>query len=155
MIVNMTEQECKIADYIAKHRMHANKKAGITDRQYGNQDPFQIEYDGVLSEMAVAKKFNVYPDFTVYVRKGSHDLLIRNLRVDVKSSRYPLDKFTPCISIGKKVDDCDLYVFTLIDENQVTIVGCIESKDAIKPENIGSLGHGDTYLVPVDKLKQI
>lgn len=151
----MTEQECKIADYIAKHRMNANVEAGIKDRQYGNQDPFQIEYDGVLSEIGVAKKFNVYPDFTVGVRKGGYDLLIRNMRVDVKSSRYPFERFTPCVSITKKVDACDLYMFTLIDKNQVTIVGYIYSSDLIKPENIGDLGHGKSYTVPVDKLTKI
>ena len=149
----MTPVEKAIATYVAKCRDAECRSNKVTDRQVGSQDPVQIEYDGVLSEMAVAKKFNAYPDFTTEIRKGGYDLLIRGLRADVKSTRY--DNVIMCIHKGKDPDACDIYVSTRINiEDNVEILGYIESAKAITDKNIGDLGHGPCYVIHVDKLNK-
>jgi len=147
----MTETEKRIAQFIAKCRDQACRSNNVTDKQQGKQDPNQIEYDGILSEMAVAKKLNLYPDFTTQIRKGGYDLLWGDKRVDVKSTRY--NNVILCINLAKTVDSCDVYISTRInDDDNVEMIGCIESYKAICEENIGDLGHGNCYVIAVDKL---
>lgn len=151
MIVIMTETEKRIAQFIAKCRDAECRSNNVTDKQVGNQDPVQIEYDGILSEMAVAKKFNVYPDFTTQIRKGGYDLLVKGLRADVKSTRY--ENVIMVIHLGKDPNACDIYISTRIDtDDNVEILGFIESKRAITPENIGDLGHGECYVIKSERL---
>jgi hypothetical protein len=153
MFVEMTETERRIAQFIAKCRDAACRSNNVTDKQQGNQDPSQIEYDGILSEMAVAKKLNLYPDFTTQVRKGGYDLLWGDKRVDVKSTRY--NNVILCISITKPVDACDLYISTRITtDDNVEMIGCIESDKAIHADNVGDLGHGKCYVIDVGKLRK-
>lgn len=152
MQVLMDESECRIALHLAKCRNSVCRSNNIVDKQMGDQDAIQIDYDGMLAELAVAKQFNVYPDLSISPRHGGADLTLRGLKADVKASRYK--KAHLCIHKDKDPKAVDMYILTIVDGQSVEIVGFIESKDAIRDENLGDLGHGEGYVIPQERLSR-
>jgi hypothetical protein len=146
MIVNMTPPESAMALTLAVMRQTNSRASGVVNKQMSKQNPIEIERDGVLSEMAFGKQFNLYPDFSVHPRKGGADLIThQGLRVDIKATRYRSGRLL--IHIDKTVEDVDIYVLAIIDGDNVDFVGYIKSADAIKQEYVKDLGHGVGYVI--------
>jgi hypothetical protein len=153
MLIQMTEEEHRIAKYIAGCRMASCKANHVTDKQMGKQSPDQIEYDGVLSEMAVAKVMNLYPDFTTQPRHGGVDLTDHDgTRIDVKSTRY--DDVIMCVHKDKDPNEVDIYIMTRIKDKTVEVIGYLTSPDVFKDSNLRDLGHGLTYAIDAKDLKE-
>jgi hypothetical protein len=153
MLIQMTEEERRIAGFVAKCRMESCKSNHVADKQMGKQSPDQIEYDGVLSEMAVAKVMNLYPDFTIVPRKGGCDLTDHDgIKIDVKSTRY--EHVILCVHKDKNILDSDIYIMTKIKDRTVEIVGYATSGDIFQPSNLKDLGHGLTYAIDSKDLKE-
>jgi len=151
MIVNMTPPESAMALTLAVMRQTNSRASGVVNKQMSKQNPIEIERDGVLSEMAFGKQFNLYPDFSVHPRKGGADLIThQGLRVDIKATRYRSGRLL--IHIDKTVEDVDIYVLAIIDGDDVDFVGYIKSADAIKQEYVKDLGHGVGYVVEQSSL---
>ena len=151
MIVNMSPPEAAIAQVLAVMRNTTARQNGVTDKQMGKQDPIEIDRDGILAEMAFGKAYNLYPDLTVYPRKGGADLISKTgKRIDVKATRYKTGRLV--IHIDKPVDEVDVYVLAIVDGDDVNIVGYIESVKAIRQENVSDLGHGKGYVIEQDQL---
>jgi hypothetical protein len=153
MIVNMSPPEAAIAQVLAVMRNTTARQNGVTDKQMGKQDPIEIDRDGILAEMAFGKAFNLYPDLTVYPRKGGADLIGRTgKKIDVKATRYKTGRLV--IHIDKPVDEVDIYVLAIVDKDDVDLIGYIESVKAIRQENVRDLGHGEGYVIEQDDLKK-
>jgi len=153
MNVNMTPSESAIAQVLAVMRNTTARQNGVADKQMGKQDPIEIDRDGILAEMAFGKAFNLYPDLSVYPRKGGADLIGRTgKRIDVKATRYKTGRLL--IHIDKPVDEVDIYVLAIIDGDNVDLVGYVESANAIKKTNIKNLGHGEGYVIEQDALNK-
>jgi hypothetical protein len=151
MIVNMSPPEAAIAQVLAVMRNTTARQNGVTDKQMGKQDPIEIDRDGILAEMAFGKAYNLYPDLTVYPRKGGADLIGKTgKRIDVKATRYKTGRLV--IHIDKPVDEVDIYALAIVDGDDVNIVGYIESFKAIRQENVRDLGHGEGYVIEQDQL---
>lgn len=151
MIINMTPSESAIAQVLAVMRNTTARQNGVADKQMGKQDPIEIDRDGILAEMAFGKAFNLYPDLSVYPRKGGADLIGRTgKKIDVKATRYKTGRLV--IHIDKPVDEVDIYALAIVDGDNVNLVGYIQSKDAVKKENIKNLGHGEGYVIEQDSL---
>jgi len=146
MIVSMSPPESAMALTLAVMRQTNSRASGVVNKQMSKQNPIEIERDGVLSEMAFGKRFNLYPDFSVHPRKGGADLIThQGLRVDIKATRYKSGRLL--IHIDKTVEDVDIYVLAIIDGDDVDFVGYIKSADAIKQEYVKDLGYGVGYVI--------
>jgi hypothetical protein len=154
MKIDMLPTEVSIAHTLAVMRNCAARGNGVKDKQMGKQDPIQIERDGLLAEMAFGKAFNLWPDLSIFPRKGGADLIGRNgKRIDVKASRYKTARLA--IHKDKQLGDVDVYVLAIVDDSSVDIVGYIEAEEALRAENLGDLGHGVGYVIPQDRLKPL
>jgi hypothetical protein len=142
----MSPPESAMALTLAVMRQTNSRASGVVNKQMSKQNPIEIERDGVLSEMAFGKQFNLYPDFSVHPRKGGADLIThQGLRVDIKATRYKSGRLL--IHIDKTVEDVDIYVLAIIDGDDVDFVGYIKSADAIKQEYVKDLGYGVGYVI--------
>jgi hypothetical protein len=145
--------EIRVATHIGKCRNQANIDAGVKSQKKSHESEEQIDIDGMLSEIAAAKYFNVYPDFTLEVRSGGHDLIVRGLRVDVKCSRYNGDTPLMTIAINKKADQCDIFVMTKIHrDSEIEVIGFIREVEALVDEFKTDLGYGPTIAIPFARL---
>jgi len=153
MIVNMTPSESAIALTLAVMRNTTARQNNVADKQMGKQNPIEIDRDGILAEMAFGKQFNLYPDLSVYPRKGGADLITHNgMKIDVKATRYKSGRLL--IHIDKPVEEVDIYVLGIVDGDDVDLVGYIKSAEAIQPQNLNDLGHGSGYVIEQSDLKK-
>ena len=151
MIVDMNPAEVAIAQTLAVMRNAANRGHGVKDQQMGDQDPIEIDRDGILAEMAFGKAFNLWPDLSITPRHGGADLVGKGgKRIDVKATRYKSGRLL--IHAGKEQGDVDVYVLAIVEKNAVRLVGYIDSHAALIDENLGDVGHGNTYVIEQDKL---
>jgi len=153
MIVNMTPSESAIALTLAVMRNTTARQNNVADKQMGKQNPIEIDRDGILAEMAFGKQFNLYPDLSVYPRKGGADLIThKGMKIDVKATRYKSGRLL--IHIDKPVEEVDIYVLGIVDGDDVDLVGYIKSAEAIQPQNLNDLGHGSGYVIEQSNLKK-
>ncbi len=151
MIVEMNPAEASIAHTLAVMRNAANRGHGVKDQQMGDQDPIEIDRDGILAEMAFGKAFNLWPDLSITPRHGGADLVGKNgKRIDVKATRYKSGRLL--IHAGKEQGDVDVYVLAIVEKNTVRLVGYIDSSEALEESNLGDVGHGKTYVIEQDRL---
>ena len=151
MIISMTPSETAIAQVLAVMRNTNARHNNVTDKQVSKQSPIEIDRDGVLSEMAFGKAFNLYPDLAVKSTRSGVDLVGKNgNRIDVKSTRYKAGRLI--IHIDKPLDEVDIYALAIVDGDNVDLVGYIKAIDAMKKENIKDLGYGGVYVIEQDAL---
>jgi len=151
MIISMTPSETAIAQVLAVMRNTNARHNNVTDKQVSKQSPIEIDRDGVLSEMAFGKAFNLYPDLAVKSTRSGVDLVGKNgNRIDVKSTRYKAGRLI--IHIDKPLDEVDIYALAIVDGDNVDLVGYIKATDAMKKENIKDLGYGDVYVIEQNAL---
>jgi hypothetical protein len=147
----MTPSESAIAQILAVMRNTNARHNNVVDKQVGKQSPIEIDRDGVLSEMAFGKAFNLYPDLAVKQTRSGVDLVGKNgKRIDVKSTRYKAGRLI--IHIDKPLDEVDIYALAIVDGDNVDLVGYIKTEDAMRKENIKDLGYGDVYVIEQDAL---
>lgn len=151
MLIHMSPSETAIAQVLAVMRNTNARHNNVTDKQVSKQSPIEIDRDGVLSEMAFGKAFNLYPDLAVKSTRSGVDLVGKNgNRIDVKSTRYKAGRLI--IHIDKPLDEVDIYALAIVDGDNVDLVGYIKATDAMKKENIKDLGYGDVYVIEQDAL---
>jgi len=149
----MTPSESAIALTLAVMRNTTARQNNVADKQMGKQNPIEIDRDGILAEMAFGKQFNLYPDLSVYPRKGGADLIThKGMKIDVKATRYKSGRLL--IHIDKPVEEVDIYVLGIVDGDDVDLVGYIKSAEAIQPQNLNDLGHGSGYVIEQSDLKK-
>jgi hypothetical protein len=151
MRIDLTVHEMLVCQTLGVLR-RSSAMGNVKDQQMGDQSPWNIDIDGVIGEMCVAKHFNVFPDMTVGIRKGGADLTIENKSVDVKTTRVKSGRL---LSTLKKVEDpCDIYVLVIVDDKGGDMVGWINKEELFLPENITDLGHGRGYGLTQSQLKK-
>ena len=147
MLVELTDSEYSVAVMLAIARRSAARGNGVVDMQIGKQDPYEIELDGLMAEIAFAKQFNYYPDLTVGPRNGGEDFRLRSGKtVDIKATRHKNGRLLA--TLKKESSPCDLYVLAIIEPvKSVNLIGYIASDDLFKQSNLIDLGHGTGYGV--------
>ena len=151
MIVELSQHEVLIAKITACFRRTCARGNSVFDAQVGKDNPWKIEEDGFIAEMAFAKGFNLYPEFSVFVRSGGYDFKDKKgKKIDIKSTRYTTGALIA--TIKKATQDVDLYVLAIVNDNKVNFVGYATKEMLFKDENISNLGHGEGYVLPQDKL---
>ena len=135
--------------------MRRSKDMGnVIDQQVGKDDTWGIDIDGVVGEYCVAKQLNVCPDLTVSPRKGGIDLKSRTGNsIDVKTTRHKSGRLLATV---KKIEDpCDIYVLVIVDDNGGDVIGYATKEDLFDEKNIKDLGHGNTYTLDQNELKEL
>ena len=123
----------------------------VVDRQVGKQDPWEIDVDGVVGEYCVAKMLNVFPDFTVSIRKGGVDLISSSGKtIDVKTTRYKNGRLLATTS--KVNDPCDIYILAIVDDKGCDVVGWATKEQLLQDVNLIDLGHGKGFSLNQDQL---
>jgi hypothetical protein len=152
MRVNLTKEELEICRTLGMKRHECARQNNVSDQQMGDQDPWQIDIDGVVGELCVAKLLNLYPDLSVSPRAGGWDLLSKGQTIDVKSTRYTTGQLLA--TLKKSHAPCDIYVLAIVDDRGATIVGWEYGNILFQPTNLTDLGWGQGYALPQDRLKK-
>jgi hypothetical protein len=151
MRIDLTVHEMLVCQTLGVLR-RSSAMGNVKDQQMGDQSPWNIDIDGVIGEMCVAKHFNVFPDMTVGIRKGGSDLVVNYKSVDVKTTRIKSGRLLSTLS--KAENPCDIYVLVIVDDKGGNIVGWADKKLLFLPENITDLGHGKGYALTQIQLKK-
>ena len=151
----LTKLEQKICSTGGKMRYNSNRKAGVPNSRVSKRSPTDVEMIGVAGELAVAKYLNVYPDLTIFIRKGGADLITpNNKKIDVKTTFYDNGKLIAFY----KPDYGDIDTFVLVTaEHYPTVVirGWAKKEDLINNDKIGNLGYGKVFMMEQSELKDI
>ena len=143
--VTLSTSEMAVCSMIGSMRHLISRANQVVDRQHGHQSALDIDTDGVISEYAFCKYWNIFLDLTIEPRSGSFDCVLNKKRIDIKSTRYATGRL---IRTLKQTTDIDIYVLAIIDGNTVTFPGWITSDAFIQEENIMNLSNkGDCYAV--------
>ena len=154
MVVTLSSEEVKIAQFLGKKRRESARSNGVKDTQVGKQDPVNIDIDGMLAELAFAKAFNLYPDMTVGPRSGGADFTLSDGKtIDVKATRYKTGRL---LATKKKTQQpCDYYVLAVVSDSSVDICGMATKEKLFLEENLINLGHGEGYAISQDNLDSL
>ena len=154
MLVELTDSEYSVAVMLAIARRSAARGNGVVDMQIGKQDPYDIELDGLMAEIAFAKQFNYYPDLTVGPRNGGEDFRLRDGKtVDIKATRHKNGRLLA--TLKKESSPCDLYVLAIVEPpRKINLVGYIGCDKLFQDKNLIDLGHGTGYGVTQDLLTE-
>lgn len=109
----LTYEERIIATWVGRKRTRVNRKRGVVNRRVGPKSDEYYSILGFAGEIAFAKIFNIYPDFSCYVMK-KHDFSICAYTIDVKTSDSPSLAKPMCVN-GKenRGKACDYYALML------------------------------------------
>lgn len=151
-MIMLTESELTLADRIARERHNSNRDAGVTDQKIGPQSDYKTDHNGIIGELAVAKRLNVYPDFAIEPSSGGIDLEYEGSTIDVKATEYTDGKLLAPIWKQHK-DYADVFVMVTIDwptgeemtVPDVDIPGAVRADVLFQDDNVINLGHGPTF----------
>ena len=151
----LTDLEQKICSVGAKMRYVSNRKAGVKVTKIAPNSHRDVEVIGIAGELAVAKYLNIYPDFTILVRKGGADLVTHDgRRIDVKSTFYHTGQLMAFYK--NPYNDIDSFVLvTTKDYPKVVLRGWIDKKELLNERNVADLGYGKVFCMEQKGLKDI
>lgn len=151
--VNLTEAELLVCRLLGVMRRSAAMN-NVTDQKVGKKDTWEMDVDGVVGEFCAAKRLNVFPDLTVGIRSGGHDLISKTKQtVDVKSTRVKDGHLLATLDKADK--SCDIYVLVIVDDFGGDVVGWTSKEELFLEENIKKLGHGPGYALPQERLNKL
>jgi hypothetical protein len=145
--VTLSEVEQKIARFIAKSRFQNNRNQLVNNSKIGDQSDELTDLEGVAGEVAFCKLFNLYPDFSIQVRASCDDKADANLcglLIDVKTTMYRSGKLLA--AIWKTDSKADVFALMTGEFPNYVFCGFMDRTELLRPERIGNLGHGDTYI---------
>lgn len=157
IIIDLSTTEMQIIEFIAALRYYETSSKG-TERKQSSLDSLQMGVDGVMSEYAVAKHYNIHFDMNCDYRKFGADLISQKGKtIDVKSTRKENGNLN---AVGwSKSKPADIYVLTEIitneHQNKVKLIGWINKESFLIPEYISDVGNGDFYSMPAIRLNPI
>lgn len=149
MKITLSQTELSMACMSGADRLLQNHKNG-TNTQAKKLDR---DITGMAGEIAVAKYFNRYPDFTVGPHHNGYDLMVAGKKVEVKTTSYKPGLLQQ--SLKKKVTDADVYVLVHIDLPHCEIMGGIAAEDFIHQSNVRDTGYGNMYTMESSQLRPL
>lgn len=150
--MRLTETEQKIATYLAKSRYKKARERNIIDNKKGPQSNYETDLEGVASEMAAAKLLNLWPDLQIE-KVPDHDLILNNITIDVKATKYQTGKLIA--ATHKKEKACDYYMLMIGSFPEYRCAGFCKKEDILNNNTITNLGWGDLHAVSQDNLQAL
>ena len=152
MIIELNKHEAEICMMLAKARYECARGNSVENRKIGPQSNWETDLNGIGSEFAFCKMINVYPDMSIYPRKGGHDCVThKNKKINVKSTKYKTGRLLTKMDTNPK--DSDYFVLMVGEFPSYEFKGYIESEELIQEKNIIDLGHGPGYGIEQERLK--
>lgn len=154
MIIHLSNSEFRILTFVGCMRFHATSEQGIEKKQ-SDHSALNIVIDGVISEYAASKAFNVSFDLNCDYRKFGADLISqKGAKIDVKSTRIVGGNLNAVKWTENK--EGDIFVLTelhyLPEAVYVDVVGWIERENFLIPANIKDVGNGEFYSMARERL---
>lgn len=163
-MIMLTESELTLADRIARERHNSNRDAGVTDQKIGPQSDYKTDQNGIIGELAVAKRLNVYPDFAIEPSSGGIDLEYEGITIDVKATEYTDGKLLAPIWKQHK-NYANVFALVTIDWPEksrteiaipdVQISGAVPADVLFQDDNVINLGHGPTFGMDQSELSSL
>jgi hypothetical protein len=154
IILNEVEQE--LCETIAKRRHDNNRSNSVKNSKIGKQSDWETDLEGIASELAFCRLFNLYPDLTIFTRTSAQDAgdvtLPDGRTVDVKSTKYKNGKLLAVLWKSAKVD---LYALMVGTFPEYTFKGFMSSSELLQPSKVKNLGYGDTYAAEQEELVEL
>jgi len=154
-VIELNSVEQRLIQFVAKARYSNNRNNKVTNAKIGNQSDEETDLNGFGSEVAFARLFNSYPDMTIETRtsfEDEGDVVVNGKKIDVKTTTYKDGKL---LAVPWKEKTVDLYALMVGSFPTYTFKGFMKSENLLKPERIGNLGHGDTYIAYQHELKEL
>ena len=158
-LVNLTEEEIELARKISTERQRRNEESTNKNARIDpDKDDIEMMMEGFCGELAFCKIFGTKPDFTTDPRKSRDDdgdTVYNSKNIDVKTTKV----FGGSLQAPKWTDsNVDAYALMhgSFKEHNAGFVfkGFMTKKEFIRPERLGTLGHGLTYLADYLELKE-
>lgn len=150
--VDLTPFEVQVARIVAEARRAACRSDGVKDQKKSPRPGNEIDFEGMLGEMAFSKFANVRIDLDTKPRSGSYDVVFKGYRFDVKATRR--------VDVGNMLvqkpenDDVDCFVQVLLYSDSIAVIsGWLYYHEARSAKYLGDLGHGPVYIVPRNALR--
>lgn len=151
--VTLSETECAIAEMIGRRRRQISLMYDrISTRRDFTSDGLKNDIEASASELAVAKYFNIYPEWSPTPGEvPKFDLRLRGLRLDVKST----DRQDGTLLIPY-LDKLLVYVLVCGTMPRKNIIGCL-SGDLVTERGWWreDLPHAPCWYVSADNLNQL
>lgn len=139
--------------YLAKCRDYMCKINGVKDVKRSDDESLEIETLGLAGEFAFCKMFNMYPDFTIEPRSGGADCKDDyDFGYDVKTTDRENGML---ISTLKENPDVDFYALMTGTIPTFTYRGEVPALTLRDEKNIVDLGHGKSYALSQERLKEL
>lgn len=153
MKVPITHDLRLLASVWGGFRTFVSRSGNVKDAKMGPQSGQEIDYDGIIGELAFCQLMNVWPDLGMTNRSGSYDCVVKGKRIDIKTTRRADGRLLCRL---KDNPDVDIYVLALLNDNAVTFAGWAYKHELCKPENIRNLGgHGEGYALDQNQLRKL
>ena len=149
--LEITDEMRVLASILGGFRSLTARNSGVHDAKIGPQSGLNADIDGILGELAFCKVFNVFPDIGLKPRSGSPDAILKDKRVDVKTTRYKTGHLAATL---KGNPDVDIYVLAIIDDVKVEFRGYALASELLSEDKIKDLGHGKGYAMEQSELRQ-
>lgn len=145
MVVNLSKSELVFCIQLASMRYHANIIGKVRENMKGNRHPYEINLDGVISEYAFCKHFNIFLNCDTEPRSGGYDALLNGTRFDIKSTRHQNGRLYLHQKINRIVD---YYALAIISEDLLSVdfKGYIPYLDA-KSEQYATVSNGEILYI--------
>lgn len=154
MNIELNEVEQRLAEFVAKKRIAANRGSNTPDEQIGTQDKLFIEINGVGGELAACKAANLYPDLTIATTgaRPVHDFILDGETWDVKTTDREYGRLLVRKSKAEQGKLSEYYVLVIGAMPSYRIAGYAHKDEIVEEDNLMDLGYGPTYALPQSKL---
>lgn len=149
--VAITKDLQVLADILGGFRSLVARNANVKDAKIGPQSGMDGDKDGILGELAFCQLMNVWPDIGLSPRSGSADAVVKDKKVDIKTTRHRSGRLLATL---KNNPDVDIYVLAIIDKDEVLFPGYALKSELIRDERITDLGHGRGYSMEQHELRK-
>jgi hypothetical protein len=152
----LLKTEIAIVNFIARQRGNCagkivNGERAVKDQKMDDRTDEEIDREGMAGEIAFCKLANIYPDYSISIRRGGIDCVFNGMTIDVKTTRYRYGKLLA--TKNKHVSYVDVFVLMIGEIPYFEFAGWLYSDELLAEENIRNLGHGYGYAVDQHNLR--
>jgi len=142
---------------IAEKRFATNREQDVFNAKIGSQSNEFTDINGFAGEWAFALYYNLFPYLAVEPGAGGIDAVYDGYTVDVKTTKYEDGQLLAPTS-KKSKDGAEVYFLVTGDYReawQYNLSGFARKERLLQEANLTDLGHGPTYALEQNELKDI
>ena len=110
-----------------------------------------MNLEAKLANLGKAISAEEQADLGLSPRSGSADAVVKDKKVDIKTTRHRSGRLLATL---KANPDVDIYVLAIIDEGKVVFPGYALKSELIQDANLKDLGHGKGYAMEQSQLRK-